>query len=82
MHKNCFENPLEIITAHFLARQLTVFSCAIHNTEKQSTGIAEMKTDINKLLLMSQHRKSGSFFTRVVQDQLKQLVEDGRIIYE
>jgi len=46
MHKNCFANRLGIITPHFLARQLAVFSYAIHNTEKQSTGIAEMKTDI------------------------------------
>ena len=44
MHTNSFENPLEIITLHFLARQLTVFSYAIHNIEKKSTSVAEMKT--------------------------------------
>jgi hypothetical protein len=48
----------------------------------QSTYIAEMKIEINKLLLMSEQRKSESLFTAVVQDQLKELVEEGRKVYE
>jgi hypothetical protein len=44
--------------------------------------IAEMKIEINKLLLMSQRSESESFFTPAVQDKLNELVEEGQIIYE
>jgi hypothetical protein len=54
----------------------------MHIIEEQSTYIAEMKIEINKLLLMSEHRKSEIFFTPVVQDQLNELVEEHQIIYE
>jgi hypothetical protein len=41
-----------------------------------------MKTEINKLLLMSEHSESESFLTPAVQDKLNELVEEGQIIYE
>jgi hypothetical protein len=77
-----FLNPPAITTLHFLTRQLTFLSYASHIIEEQSTCIDKMKIEINKPLLMSQHRKSVSFFTPVVQDQLKESVEEGQIIYE
>ena len=41
-----------------------------------------MKIEINKLLLITEHRKSERFFMPAVQDQLKELVEEGQIMYE
>lgn len=81
-HKNFCENPLAITILHFLASQVTIFPCAIQNIENQGTSVVEMKIAINKLLLKLEHSKSGSFFTSVVQDQLKELVDVGKITYE
>jgi hypothetical protein len=53
-----FENSLAITILHFVARQLTVLSYASHIIEEPRTCIAEMKTEINKTPLVSEHRKS------------------------
>jgi hypothetical protein len=43
---------------------------------------AQVKSDVNKLLVKLQHRKSEGFFTSAVKDQPKESEEEGQVSYE